>query len=373
MTRSRGNPMTPPENSRFLLSFGNCRFLTFFASASSRISLRLMLARRSTNPRMQVLPPANGKKLWRVKRSVSLGNPASADANSSLQCLNSSLRITAACKQFMSKRPPLKRPKLKPGMMKDFVFVDLSPVKTETEEISPALLHLLMSLLLLLLGESPIFDKPQDFSFDDYDSSLLGLGLMNMPAEYPQPSVAELALQMQQEQLAFQRFLQFQSQFGMQNGSQLQQMNTQMGLLHVAVTPNLHQRSKLASLPRRKSGEFQFKSYKGPGVRKPKHKRCVSESAVKRKSVTDSEPENANLSPLQDFLHAPKDSDISLDYSQTWSLDDIEQFDLAYTPLTDLLDFENVDTLHKPIDLDMHCDNSQLFKDEFDMSNFVSI
>lgn len=352
---------------------------------------------------MQVLPPANGKKLWRVKRSVSLGNPASSDANSSLQCLNSSLRITAACKQFMSKRPSLKRPKLKPGMMKDFVFVDLSPVKTEAEEISPALLLLLMSLL----AESPVFDKPHDFSFDDIDSSLLGLGLMNMPAEYPQPSVAELALQMQQEQLAFQRFLQFQSQFGMQTSPQMTQLQmqtspmqtnsqiqTQMSQLQVAhpATPYTHQRSKLASLPRRKSSEFQFKSYKGPGVRKPKHRRCVSESSVKRKSVTPSmgssdagvsdagvsdsgvsESGSSDFSPLQDFLHAPKDSDISLDYSQTLSLDDIEQFDLAYTPLTDLLDFENVDTLHKPINLDMHCDNSQLFKDEFDMSNFVSI
>lgn len=89
-----------------------------------------------TNPyRINVLPPANGKKLWRVKRSVSIGN-SSEDCSSSTQCLNNSLKISAAGKNI--KRAPLRRPKNTPGMPKDFVFVDLSPVKSDTSDISSA-------------------------------------------------------------------------------------------------------------------------------------------------------------------------------------------------------------------------------------------
>lgn len=345
---------------------------------------------------MQVLPPANGKKLWRVKRNLSTGNPASLDANLSLECLNSSLKITAAGKQFMSKRPPLKRPKSKPGMPKDFVFVDLSPVKSsEDEESSDGASSVMSSTAssptlafsndklspMSMLKDSFTFfedDSFQNFPMDNYqacgsaqpafDANLLGLGLMNMPAEYPQPSVAELAMQMHQEQLAFQRFLQFQSQF----------LNTPP-MTHTPAEPPMmsspvrdHKRSKSTpSIPRRKSaGGFQFKTYKGPNtsVRKPlvrKHKRCVLEPT--NKIIADAKCTTPpSDSDLREFLHDPTDD---------LSLEDVEQFDLAYTPLTDLSDFENVDTLHKPINLDMlhGCDSAQLFKDEFDMSNFVSI
>lgn len=275
-------------------------------------------------------------------------------------------------------------------MLKDFVFVDLSPVKTSSDDNlddseSDRVSSLTLSPTLSFEKHLPLSATNESFSSVDsdsyadfslgghhhmqpaYDSSLLGLGLMNMPAEYPQPSVAELALQMQQEQLAFQRFLQFQSQFA-----------------PAPETPLVsdHKRTKLTpQIPRRKSaGGFQFKTYKGPNsVRKPqarKHRRCVSEPSVKSTVLAAKPDADANNHDLADFLHAPSDNttlDVTLDLSQTLSLEDFEQFDLAYTPLTDLSDFENVDTLHKPIDLDMHCDASHLFKDEFDMSTFVSI
>lgn len=103
----------------------------------------------------KVLPPANGKKLWRVKKSqpsrnnsisshsstsksASNSSTSSHQSNASLnsiqtsmECLNNSLRIAAAASKFTIKRPPLRRPKNKPGKPKDFVFVDLSPVQSE--------------------------------------------------------------------------------------------------------------------------------------------------------------------------------------------------------------------------------------------------
>ncbi|SGZ51647.1 CIC11C00000001848 [Sungouiella intermedia] len=351
----------------------------------------LILSIVNTNNRMQVLPPANGKKLWRVKRD-STGNPASLDAKLSLECLNNSLKISAAGKQFMSKRPPLKRPKSKPGMPKDFVFVDLSPVKTSEDEECGSVSSASSSpsygeKLLPLSMTNDSFSSYEDDSYNNfnlnnscnyqtqqpiYDNQLLGLGLMNMPTEYPQPSMAEMAMQMQQEQLAFQRFLQFQSQF-----IQTPQI-TQTPVMPPSQTPMEHRRSKSTSVPRRKSaGGFQFKTYKGPNtVKKPqmrKHRRCILEPSQKLAAAaaqmaggvsTDGFNSDIN-SELEEFLQAPKNE---------ISMDSLEQFDLAYTPLTDLSDFENVDTLHKPIDLDMmHGCDSHLFKEDFDMSSFVSI
>ncbi|KAG5418628.1 hypothetical protein I9W82_004156 [Candida metapsilosis] len=82
-----------------------------------------------------VLPPANGKKLWRVKRSVSSSahSSTSTQSQTSVECLNNSLKIAAAGSKFSIRRPPMRRPKNKPGKPKDFVFVDLSPVKSDEE------------------------------------------------------------------------------------------------------------------------------------------------------------------------------------------------------------------------------------------------
>ena len=130
---------------------------------------------------IKVLPPANGKKLWRVRKSTpnthqrsnslpgnkssttlpillkssnrscstssiastttttttnNNNNNSSPMQNSSIECLNNSLKIVAAASKFTIKRPPLRRPKNKPGKPKDFVFVDLSPVQSDNSSES---------------------------------------------------------------------------------------------------------------------------------------------------------------------------------------------------------------------------------------------
>lgn len=340
------------------------------------------LPRRTTNTRIQVLPPANGKKLWRVKRDSSI-NPASLDAKLSLECMNNSLKISAAGKQFMSKRPPLKRPKGKPGMPKDFVFVNLSPIQSSEDDecgsmssassLSGVDKHLPMSMtndsFSSFEDDSGCFNLGGNCNYEAYQpmgDQLLGLGLMNMPSQYPQPSVVEMAIRMRQEQLAFQKFLQLQAQFL----TTPQVARTPVMLVNA---PADHRRTKSTSTPRRKSaGGFQFKTYNGPNtVKKPvvrRHRRCLLEPTVKlaaNVSVSDTSADTSNSISLEDFLEEPSDSAASNSF---------QHFDLAYTPLTDLSDLDNVDTLHKPIDLDMMAGcESHFFKEDFDMSTFLSI
>ncbi|CAK7899034.1 hypothetical protein CAAN3_04S04192 [[Candida] anglica] len=79
-------------------------------------------------------PPPNGRKLWRVQRQPSTTGNQQVEHNSSQECLQNSLKIVAAGKAYSTKRPPLRRPKNQPGKPKDFVFVDLSPIRSEEEE-----------------------------------------------------------------------------------------------------------------------------------------------------------------------------------------------------------------------------------------------
>lgn len=74
--------------------------------------------------------------MWRVKRKPSTSS-GSASNSTSIECLNNSLKISTAAASYVVKRPPLRRPKNKPGKPKDFVFVDLSPVKSEEQEVVP--------------------------------------------------------------------------------------------------------------------------------------------------------------------------------------------------------------------------------------------
>ncbi|CAR65808.1 DEHA2E12386p [Debaryomyces hansenii CBS767] len=79
--------------------------------------------------------PPNGQKRWRItsrkSNSSTIGSKNSKIPKSQrvIQCLQNSLQIAAAGQQYQGKMPPSKRPKNKPGMPKDFIFVDLSPVK----------------------------------------------------------------------------------------------------------------------------------------------------------------------------------------------------------------------------------------------------
>ena len=73
----------------------------------------------------KVLPPANGKNYGELKTqpsrhsSISSSSTTSHQSNASLnsiqtsmECLNNSLRIAAAASKFTIKRPPLRRPKI---------------------------------------------------------------------------------------------------------------------------------------------------------------------------------------------------------------------------------------------------------------------
>lgn len=339
-----------------------------------------------TNPSAQVQPPANGKKLWRVKRSVSTGNPASVDNDSLLECMNNSLKISAAGKQYMVKRPPLKRPKSKPGMPKDFVFVDLSPVKSSDDAESEA--SSVSSSPVTLYASStfrPLPTMNESFGTDEEvctqaaefayaapmpmfdEQALLGLGLMNVNYDYgTQPTVDY----QYQDQLAMQRLLAYQTNY--LHMAPMPQAADARALYAgpqpvLPVSPITHHRSKLTlAVPRRKSsGGFQFKTYKGPkAVKKPtpkKHRRCVSEpSAVMAAAAAGC---TADTTYPQE---APAMDDVlSLSDSLLASVDEI---DFAYTPLTDLSENEGVDYLMKP-----HMDNFSFQKDEYDLLQFFAV
>lgn len=348
-------------------------------------------AQFSNNHRPQVLPPANGKKLWRVKRSVSASNPTSLDSNSSLECLNNSLKISAAGKQFLVRRPPMKRPKFKPGMPKDFVFVDLSPVKSsddDNESVSSA--SSVMSATSSPTKESPLSLTNDSFgsfgdedafssSFANYnynynqtqqcgydlldDSALLGLGLLNV--QYDSNS----DFQMQQAQLDNSRFLQYQSQSSfvtppMTSAPTFQTTPPSVAPTHTRLVSCLA--VPMQSSKKRQASGFQFKSYQGPGVKKPqrKHKRCFSEPLRKPELMVCTQTQTPQQSVCSQPQPQFSDAE-TLEYSQKM----LQNFDISYTPLTELLELD-VEALQDPIDLDLNCTNL-IFKDNFDLLSFV--
>ncbi|KAI5967999.1 hypothetical protein CANMA_002767 [Candida margitis] len=305
-----------------------------------------------------VLPPANGKKLWRVKRSVSSSSSnssSSTQSQTSAECLNNSLKIAAAASKFSIRRPPLRRPKNKPGKPKDFVFVDLSPVKNDeeaqaqgnkldsTEIIAGAKFSPSTTAPTSLTPPTPfneqlpsptvsieesLFELPALNEFDEYDASHtsvgsvvsgettpteeLGLGIMNLDADWNQPQPIQ---QQQQQQMvpAPQMSQEFISQqlFGYQQAMlqqhlQIQQLQQQLfeqqqraiesQIISATSTPTLpqqpqfqlqsplkeppakqHQSPSLSVKKSKKTaGQFQFKTYQ------PKHQRSASEACIKK-------------------------------------------------------------------------------------------
>ncbi|CAN3359339.1 hypothetical protein DICA3_D03202 [Diutina catenulata] len=206
----------------------------------------------------QVLPPANGKKLWRVKRSPSV------DLDRSTECLNNSLKISAAAGKFTVKRPPLRRPKNKPGKPKDFVFVDLSPIKDDEpkSQQSAATAGNVSPLDFAVPPVDMHFDMPVTSSSDDeslfslgYDvntsspisqassspEDLLGLGISwEQPVAQPEDTYQKL-LDAQETMMAqYQQIQMLQEQLKQQQQQQVSQ-----------------------PLPKKTKG-IQFKSYQGP-------------------------------------------------------------------------------------------------------------
>ncbi|KAG7663502.1 uncharacterized protein J8A68_002961 [[Candida] subhashii] len=293
-----------------------------------------------------VLPPANGKKLWRVKRSTSTSQAShnSAISQTSLECLKNSLQIsaaTAANGSFSARRPSLKRPKNKPGMPKDFVFVDLSPVKSEISEkedspnvITPAMQF--PSPPMSVDESTNLFDSPDasetntssdndsvfssidNYFFDQTNSSNsvsisnAGLGIsldwnqsgfvvpdfsqqQQQPQPFqPEPPVLEDSLSQQlfgYQKAMIQQYLQIQQlqqQLQEQQRKQLElqtqkiQQEIELSLLspiNSQFTFNQTPKSAKRSNEKKKTaGQFQFKSYTGP----KKHGRSGSEASIKK-------------------------------------------------------------------------------------------
>lgn len=308
---------------------------------------------------MNVLPPVNGKRLWRVKRSVSTGG--ATDNLSSIECLNNSLKISAAGRQYTTKRPPLKRPRNKPGMPKDFVFVDLSPIKSDEDSDASSVVSALpspvMSCTSSTLAMEPSMTEYNmadvselNLSFEDSvfdDSALLGLGLLNVSVDpmgfdmhaFEQDSVDPLDGFLPPAPI---------EQFVPLDASEIMAMP----LFAAPSCPEPqtlsagHQRSRsMSQIPKsRTAGGLQFKSYAGPGIKKPTRKvvkRCFSE-------------------PMPHQVCAPL---IEHDISQS--------YDLLYSPLMEIQE-PTLDSLLQPISLDVF-PNPKLFKDDFDLSRFVAL
>lgn len=257
---------------------------------------------------MQVAPPPNGKKLWRVKRA-SCSSASGPMANSSLECLNNSLRISAAGKTFLQKRAPAKRPRSKPGMPKDFVFVDLSPIKTSSSDdelvssscnsdFSPISAALSVSSSPSSMSRNDSISTMTSFdaeidqaaistdnTFNDCD--LLGLGLLNLNYDFnaSQPIQSQDPLEMllqtlpnAQENVNYYNTLP-------DNGTQVPETPLLSSLQLQTLYPigeQTHKRAhSMSSGPRRKSMTgLHFKSYNGPKKIQKVHKRCFSESHV---------------------------------------------------------------------------------------------
>lgn len=261
---------------------------------------------------MTVAPPANGKKLWRVKRTLSAPAACSStQSQSSLECLNNSLKIANAAR-FTVKRPPLRRPKNKPGQAKDFVFVDLSPVTADAS--SPD-----QSPIEPSPKEEEIFDVPYDesmfntslfdTSFSNYvtdavlpassvESDCLGLGIMGVdfnqqqlfhaqptqPA--PEPQVAPVepmdAATLNKQLEDYQRAM-------LEQHQQIQYLQQQLQKQQTASPITMPKVRKPKTTKRKSLGQFQFKTYTGP-------KKAKTEKA----SVDASEPKSAV--DLDDFF-----------------------------------------------------------------------
>lgn len=286
--------------------------------------------------RVQVAPPANGKKLWRVKRTPSLGT-STLTSDLSLECWNNSLRISAAGRQ-LAKRPPTKRPKSKDGVPKSFVFVDLSPVRSSdddetslpnTSNTSPLTDSGLLSPLPLgnfsfgsILDDDMSQTQNTDFYNDSFfladDTKALGLGFLNMDYNYSQP----------QPMAPYPDMLQ---SFGSADiaTNETQNNNThQMAFSYpeqASVVLNQpssvgHKRAKsVSTFTGRKNGDGSvFRSYKGPNaVRKHSRRsqRSVLESNIVFNASSLLDTSSAQVSPvtpsadklLQDFMHLPEE------------------------------------------------------------------
>lgn len=340
---------------------------------------------------MDTKPPANGRKLWRVKR---LNQNAQPESNT-VACQKNSLKI-ANSTQYGVRKPQLKRPKNKPGMPKDFVFVDLSPVKDDgandsdiasttsydSNQSSPVFSSADDSMSSL---NDSVFSDDFDYSDFSFDSSLIiddymqanptqvmmspemGLGLMN---NWNQPMIpqgeyhSEFHTPRQMSQPQFETPI-----------NQITSSSPTMAAKSPK-TPPSHGRSKsTSSVPKKKAGGLQFKTYTAPKTKEQKasrprnhHRHTVSQPIAS--------PENHNVPSkpgLDDFMKLNEQIMVSLS-SDNSSGD--ESINLS-TPITDLSEVE--EDLQKPVQFDSNLTSCGLNdflstkQDEFDLSSFVAL
>ncbi|EGV62435.1 hypothetical protein CANTEDRAFT_115902 [Yamadazyma tenuis ATCC 10573] len=319
-----------------------------------------------------VKPPANGKKLWRVKK---IGTSSSQHESNTVQCLQNSLKITAAGNQYNVKKPQLKRPKNKPGMPKDFVFVDLSPVKdSESEESdnasslpsSPTLSDNSDSNESLLTNDTSISDLSMElldesFKIDNLDHSQMfmpdaetsfdyGLGLMDFDERL---LFSQGAYQTPIHKHSHSISLPVQA--AIQTPRQVSQSKFETPVNQILKTPEiLHHRSK--SVDNIKKKPLQFKTYspkskgsKSEKVKKPqlKHRHTISEPITKH--------------GLDDFMSLNNQIRVSLgndELSRTSTIESDEEF------------------LQQPLKSEFLYGIDQFLsqkQEEFDFSAFVSI
>ncbi|WPK25222.1 hypothetical protein PUMCH_002528 [Australozyma saopauloensis] len=333
---------------------------------------------------MQVAPPPNGKKLWRVKRA-SCSGPSGKENNSSLECLNNSLRISAAGKSFLQKRPPSKRPRSKPGMPKDFVFVDLSPVKSSDDELASLSSNSdFSSMSAALSANTSVISSPTYVGRSDsvslnnsygeeldlpfyygnnipQENDLFGLGLLNLNCDFDAP-------QNFQTQKILEPF--YNEQVAEPQNNYFEQKTQLQTQTNVYPTPNLtHKRARSVSESRRKSaGGIQFKTYRGPKTSLKVHKRSLSEPFIKLDQLQNAQPQNFSQEPS---LPSPLSTPVADDLDLSAFIKELEQDDLVFSKAdvtqnwNDQLDMFSLTNEAIP-----ECPQDIAFNCEFDAASF---
>ncbi|CAI5759988.1 unnamed protein product [Candida verbasci] len=358
-----------------------------------------------------VLPPSNGKKLWRVKRVNS--NSSTPHINNSSECLNNSLRIAAAAAKFTIKRPPLRRPKNKPGKPKDFVFVDLSPIKSEEEEaknvakVKEAIKSevkteagtsnfQLSSPTLSIDEQSSIFDSLNSIdtsstttSFEDSSSTPLedvGLGIKNLGINFDQPQPINNHNQQVNPPQDFYSQLYGYQQAMYQQHIQIQQLQQQ---LIEQQRKNENAQSQLPTPQLQSPFQEPITSYQTAGQfrqhQMPYHQRSVSESCIKKPTkqnnrINHQRSMSIPTIPQQQAIPLGISESVSTDCSDV-SLDDFMilndqiQPTTTFTPILEYSATDDKQFFNYGIDefLQQQINIPQVKNDEFEFNSYIQI
>jgi hypothetical protein len=326
-------------------------------------------------------PPANGKKLWRVpRRPLTTSNQ---EHNTSQECLKNSLKIVAAGKAYLTKRPPLRRPKNQPGKPKDFVFVDLSPVRSEEEVTTKQAVT--TTNLAQATGSvyiSPLSEASNDsFSVSSDEESMFSLYNDNTAVSTDHNDYNNYANQLQMQDYGLGLSLDdfqfdmtsFHSNFNAYPyPKQQQQQQQQPTLKRADTTPYMIGAATFAPQERKRAVSESFIN-KTPSPKKPtlSHRHTVSEITPATNGLEAFMMFNDQLctAPKREITHTTVPRSV---------LAASNAYDLhlgPYSPITDeseVEDFQHTQ-LGKPVDF-INCDTYDQTKDPqfFDLDPFVS-